>query len=468
MSSVILNYYTFLLPTSSFNITYDIIKQNRYPSIIDISLNLIASLNEVNAYELQKFFKLSSLERDVLVDDLLSTDLCRLNEDGNLIPSSNLSNLIDNNYSIFENKIERLSAMIYIEHASGNILPTRFFKIQSNFSLISENLFYKKINSVDAADIFSLQFARFKLFYSNGNINSHSVRLYRINSCYYEEKNFAQFNLGVSAIANHDQFSITTNIENLVTHNDEIAIDNCDIKPALIKLLDVKRPIISSVKISDFCDIIDDYSLLDYFSEEYFDIELYFRYLSEQSYLQDFRSILGPIWLDHNYESFLSMLKFAGNVKFVIWIPPNSNFWGSSIYACKFVSNLRKSYEDIVISVILPYALKFNDRLKFFYTDLCNYTVFMRNFIKNNEVEILFVVGDQNICYIGYNSHIPNKYNLGALSFPIGFITSSKDRIQRILDYLKSLINFSSKSDMTSINVKFSNGYEETISKFFE
>ena len=329
-------------------------------------------------------------------------------------------------------------------------------------------MFYKKINSVDAADIFSLQFARFKLFYSNGNINSHSVRLYRINSCYYEEKNFAQFNLGVSAIANHDQFSITTNIENLVTHNDEIAIDNCDIKPALIKLLDVKRPIISSVKISDFCDIIDDYSLLDYFSEEYFDIELYFRYLSEQSYLQDFRSILGPIWLDHNYESFLSMLKFAGNVKFVIWIPPNSNFWGSSIYACKFVSNLRKSYEDIVISVILPYALKFNDRLKFFYTDLCNYTVFMRNFIKNNEVEILFVVGDQNICYIGYNSHIPNKYNLGALSFPIGFITSSKDRIQRILDYLKSLINFSSKSDMTSINVKFSNGYEETISKFFE
>lgn len=440
-------HHSFLIPAKKYIVDFDITTSVPFPAFLELSIYLLDTLKLISPHELQLFFGIDGNERDSLVQQILSTDLAFINDNGDLELTSKINELRQPDGSIQLEKYENHSDSCFVDLASKHIQPrpTSYSKV-GFIDLIPKNNFFNELN---IENIFTNEFNRFKLCTTNKNIKNSKSRLYRINACTYDSLVDFPVSVNVSAELQPDShLQITTSLSGF-EENDINLVVNSGVLRFINNELN-KHPIDEILLPKDYYSIAQDRVLPDFFSDSgEFDIQKYLvaREKKKTGYgSQKTTGLLGAIYLPKNKSKLIEWLRKVSNIRPIFWMPSSSTYWGASAYTKVFYDELKNLLHEkgSFLSLILPKIDTKQEKymLKQRFAGLVNAIYCFPASDPLDEVEIMIVPGSPCWAMVQYHARISPNYGLRNIRIPIGYVTYDAEQVKNIWTFLSNKINF--------------------------
>lgn len=446
--------YSFLIPAKKYTAEFDITATNPLPAFLEISIRLLNTLKRISPYELQSFLGISNNEREELLQQILSTDLAFLNEDGDIEVTSRLNELTQGDEATQLEEIERHTASFYIDLASKHIQPRASNPSLAGFyELVSEETLYSEF---DVETIFKEDFNRFKFCTTTENIKKPKTRLYRINSCFYEK--LVSFPVSVdihSEWQSDGHLKISSSLSGFEGDNLDLVV-NSGILRYINTVLNNQTSQHDSLSMHDFCLSVQD-DVLPNFERDggIFDIEKYLRerdnrktgYGSSKT-----TGIVGSLYLPQNKGAFINWLTRTPSIQPILWLPSSASYWGASAYSRAFYEQVAEllPQKQSSLSLVFPKASSKQEahECRQRYGGIADNLLSFQNATPLDEMEILIVPGSPCWAMVQYHARIAPAYGLRDARIPIGYTTYEPERVKMLWELMLRRTNFQAAKDV--------------------
>ncbi|MEQ1448359.1 hypothetical protein ABLT96_00910 [Acinetobacter lwoffii] len=451
-TSILFDVITILVPVKKFKIDFEFTTKTTVPAIIETTINLAGILGEVNRDEIITYFGLNSRECDVLINDTIKTGYVSFNSEGSLSVTSkyheskkNIHNriLLDE----FENHFGNLfiDCVTYSIHAidRDNSFLTRGLKVLDI-----------EVKDVIPQDIFVEQFQRYKDSVNRAVLQSGASRIYKINRCEYDRIEYLPVSISFSLKHDMDGSKVKVDCD----LNDSNSYANRLVKTSglMLKVIDYlgnRQSPSASMNIESFINYFKDDFLKEYMYKDGFNFNSYANDMLNNNIKSspDELSIIGPIYLERNiklFQEYISDIDFdeEGNNKPFIWKPSNEDFWGASKDLKYFNDLVEKLSEqdNVELSLCLPNIERrdkkdYKNRFKNFLSSVYLFDFESKINKELTDVEILLFDGNSKFAMVQY-SYYDEKLN-GGLPVKIGYLSRNKEKVDRIINFLKKNYN---------------------------
>ncbi|MDL2315610.1 hypothetical protein LJC59_00810 [Desulfovibrio sp. OttesenSCG-928-A18] len=446
--------YSFLIPAKKYTADFDVTARNPLPAFLEISIQLLDTLNRISPYELQSFLGINDNEREELLQQIISTNLAFLNENGDIEVTSGLNELKQSDGTIQLEGIERYTASFYIDLASEHIQPRASNPSLAGFyELVSEETLY---NEFSAESIFQEDFNRFKLCTTIENIKKSKTRLYRINSCFYEK--LVSFPVSVdihSEWQSDGHLKISSSLSGFSGDNLDLVV-NSGILRYINTIFNNQTTQNDSLSVQDFCLRVQDNVLLNFEGAGgTFDIEKYLRerdkrrtgYGSPKT-----TGIIGSIYLPQNKGGFINWLSRTPSIQPILWLPSSASYWGASAYSRAFYEQVAEllTKKQSSLSLVFPKASSKQEahECRQRYGGIADNLLSFQNAPPLDEMEILIVPGSPCWAMVQYHARIAPAYGLRDARIPIGYTTYDPERVKMLWELMLRRTNFQDVKDV--------------------
>ena len=459
--SRLIAHYSFKIPAKKYIADFDITTSKPFPAFLELSIYLLDTLKVISPHELQSFFGINENERDSLIQQILSTDLAFINDNGDIELTSKIDELRQHDGSIQLEKYENHSASFFVDLATKHIQPrsTNFGGV-GFFELIPEEDFHSDISS---ETIFRDDFNRFKSCNTNESIRNIKSRLYRINDCTYDS--LVDFPVSINVISEFQSgthFKITTSLSGFAETDIDLVV-NSGILRYVNEELNRYSELQDNLLPKDYCSYVQDFVLPDFFLDSReFDIEKYL--LAREKRKTGYKSprttgMVGEIYLPQNRSNLIEWLRRVPRVEPIFWVPSSSTYWGGSIYAKTFYDELHELLQEKGSSLFLvvpqPSTKQEAYEQSQHFRGIVDTIYCWPSSEPLDEMEIMIVPGYPCWAMVQYHARIPSKYNLRNIRIPIGYTTYDTERVRNLWSLMLRKANFSEGCKIDPLDKNF-------------
>jgi len=470
---------TLCAPTQKIELDIDVTNKASLPAILESALLLISQIETVSSTELASFFGLNEHERDVLVSEIIESDLVKYNDEGDLASTAKLvaqrrDGAMDDGISIEEVKNFRTYA--YIDLCTGHIQPPSKEGPQNGLPLME-----RSYNNKDYSQLLANQFDRFKTCLPERHeLKKPKSRLYRVNSAAVVHSGLPQ-QVSLNIYAAHDPLNGIRLDTRLLDYKDEhcALVQKSGLIGKAIDWLNEERSEHPNSTLSDYCELANDRVIERYIKQNFttghqrLDLPklLHDRLNRKTSYNNNaMRMIIGPIYAptSTNRDMVLQWAQRQRRNKRMhqgIWLGADNELFGASLGFQSFIKEINQELEkgDRNSSLNLIFQADGRGGPNYHATIQKNNTFGARadgklmSFLygqTDTNLEMMVFPGENGCGFIQYHAQIDPKLGLGRLTLPIGYFTTDPVQVNSLWEILRSRI----KSKVT----KFNNDIEVT------
>ena len=465
---------TLCAPTQKIELDIDVTNKISLPAILESALLLVAHIETISSTELANFFGLNEHERDVLVSDMLVSDLVKYNDEGDLTSTAKLTaqrrdGAVDDGIVIEE--VKNFRTFTYIDLCTGHIQPRSEEDPQKGLPLMT-----RTYNNKDYSQILANQFDRFKVCLpdSFAELKSPKTHLYRVNSATVIHSGLPQ-QITLNIHAAHDPLKGIRLDTRLVDYKDAHCslVQKSGLVDTAIEWLKEQQNERPSSTLEDYCelacdDVIKRYIKQDYTSKrQYLDLPrlLHDRYLRKTSYNnQAIRMMIGPMYAptSSNRETILQWVHRQSMNKQMhqgIWLGADHELFGASLSLQSFVKEmnceLQKGERNSSLNLVfqadkrggLNYQATCEKKNTFIYRIDSNLLSYLEGKI-DTHLEMMVFPGENGCGLIQYHAQIAPELGLGRLTLPVGYFTTDPEVVSLLWNILRSRI----QSKVTQFN----------------
>ncbi|MCE9850881.1 hypothetical protein L2728_21540 [Shewanella chilikensis] len=474
---------TLCAPTQKIELDIDVTSNLSLPAILESALLLVAQIETISSSELANFFGLNEHELDVLVSDMVASDLVKYNDEGDLSATPKLiaqrrDGATDNGISMEE--VKNFRTFTYIDQCTGYIQPKSEEDPQKGLPMLPR--MYK---GNDYCQVLANQFDRFKACLPErlSELKNPKTQLYRVNSASVVQSGLPQ-QITLNFHAAHDPLKGIRFDTRLVDYKE----DHCalvqksgltDIAVEWLMQQKIKRP---TSTLLDYCELAGDEVIKRYIKNDitgqrqHIDLIrlLHDRQLRKTSYgNQDIRMIIGPIYapIASNRETIRQWVQRQSTNKRMhhgVWLGADNEFFGASLGLQSFIREMnnelqlgdRKSSLNLLFQANSQGTKNYQatlEKANTFGSRLENNLLSFSEGQTDSHLEILVFPGENGCALIQYHAQIDVGIGLGGLTVPIGYFTTDPERVMMLWNILRSRIRskvtgFNNDTEATDIN----------------
>ena len=474
---------TLCAPTQKVELDIDVTNKVSLPAILESALLLVAQIESISQTELANFFGLNTHEIDVLVSDIISSDLVKYNDEGDLTPTAKLiaqrrDGAVDNGISIEE--VKNYRTFIYIDQCTGHIQPRSEEEHQKGLPLMT-----RMYNNKDYSQLLANQFDRFKTCLPDNfrELKSPKTHLYRVNSATVIHSGLPQ-QISLNIHAAHDPLKGIRLETRLIDYKDEHSslIQKSGLFGTAIEWLTEPRGERPSSTLYDYCELSGDEVIKRYIKyddvdqSQFIDLSklLYDRLMHKTSYNNNaVRMMIGPIYAptSGNRDTVIHWAQRQNMNKQMhqgIWLGADNELFGASLGLQSFVKDMnyelqkgnRKSSLNLVFKADKQGGNNYQATLHKGHTFGNRIEDNLMSFLEgktDTHLEMMVFPGENGCGLIQYHARIDPGLGLGRLTLPVGYFTTDPGSVNFIWEILRSRImskvtKFNSDIEFESIN----------------
>ena len=472
---------TLCAPTQKIELDIDVTNKASLPAILESALLLVAQIEAVSSTELANFFGLNEHERDVLVSEMIESDLVKYNNEGDLISTAKLvaqrrDGAVDNGLSIEE--VKNFRTFTYIDQCTGHIQPRSEEEPQKGIPLME-----RSYNSKDYSQLLANQFDRFKACLPDRHeLKTPKAHLYRVNSASVVNSGLPQ-QVSLSIHAAHDPLNGIRLDTRLMDYKDEhcALVQKSGLIGKAIDWLTEQRGECPSSTLEDYCELANDEVIKRYVKKDlasgcqYLDLlNLLHDRLKHRTFYsnQDVQMMIGPMYAptSSNRDKVLQWAKRQSKNKHMhqgVWLGADNELFGASLGLQSFFKDMNNELQKGDRNSSLNLVFQADREGQNYHATLQKGNIFgtrtdgnLMSFVDgktDTHVEMMVFPGENGCALIQYHAYLDPRLGLGRLTLPIGYFTTDPDRVSFIWKILRSRIQskvtkFNSDNEVKSIN----------------
>ncbi|MGC5428606.1 hypothetical protein L7P61_20730, partial [Aeromonas veronii bv. sobria] len=405
------------------------------------------------------FFGLADHERDVLVKEMIDTNLTIFNDEGDIATTQKLiaqrrGGATDEGITIED--VENYRDFTFVDLCTGHIQPRSESEKQSGLPMLP-----RKINETDFSQILAKQFHRFQACLPDNksklSLRNPKARLYRINRASVMQSGLQQ-QVSLDIHAHHDPLYGIRLEAKLLDYKDEYAnlMSSSGLKAEAIDWIHNRQHEPATISLQQYCDFAKDPVIERYIKRgDILDLPhlLHDRFHSKTGYgNHNTRMMIGPVYSAVNRVTITAwMNRYDKNQRMHqgLWLGATNQLFGASLGLESFIEqmNYELNHGERRSSLNLAFHLKADDydernRLKNTLsqrTDGKLYT-FERG-RSESHMELLVFPGLNGCAVVQYHAKIDPSLGLGGLTIPVGYFTTDPFRVAFLWDEVRRRIN---------------------------
>ncbi|WP_258086828.1 hypothetical protein [Xenorhabdus bovienii] len=332
---------TVCAPAQKISLDIDVTHKLALPAILESALLLVAQIETVSPSELGSFFGLTDHERNILVNEMIDTDLVRFNDEGDIATTPKLiaqrrEGAADGGITIED--VENFREITFIDLCTGHIQPRSEADKQLGLPMLP-----RKVNLTDFSQIFAKQFHRFQAclpdLKSKKSLRSSKAHLYRIN-CASVMQSGLQQQVSLDIHAHHDPLYGIRLDAHLLDYKKEYSnlIDSSGLKTEAVDWIHNRLHEPATINLQQYCDLVRDPVIERYIkSGDILDLPrlLHDRFRSKTGYgHQNTRMMIGPVYSATNRKTITSWIERHNKNKRMhhgIWLGATNQLFGARL-----------------------------------------------------------------------------------------------------------------------------------------
>lgn len=448
---------SFLAPAKRINVDIDVTHKAALPAILETGLLLVAQLDAISPEEIQSFFGISYRESEILFQELLKTELVKLDQQGDLVATSRLiaqqREQLEDDVVTLE-QVSNFKEGMVVDMCTGYIQPRS--EQEPRLGLPSLPVDEKIQNSIDYQKTLNSQFARFKFCLPNSkrDLKQSNTRLYRINRTSHDRTSILPLTLDIYAC--HDQLLGMRLEPRLVGFSEDAKalVTNSGLVGFTSQYLEIMDTDTLNIDLDQYCKLFNDHVLVRYKKDSYLDLKslLMDRKRRKTGYGDErTRMIIGPIYLGNNREllfQWLNRQSKENQLKQACWFTPSGKLFGASLGLTQFCNEANKALELYGSMLNLLFSAPEYDSVKKLKDRFKGRATNIRYFPEDlllEPVEALIIPGEHGWAMVQYHTKVSPELGLCSLTIPIGFVTYDPERVNHIWNTLTRRIDLEAK-----------------------
>lgn len=459
---------TICAPVQKISLDIDVTHKVTLPAILESALLLVAQIETLSPGELGSFFGLTNHECDVLVKEMVDTDLVVFNDEGDISSTQKLvaqrrGGAADEGITIED--IENFRDAAFIDLTTGHIQPRSEADRQRGLPSLP-----RKINETDFSQIFATQFNRFQAslpdIQSKRSLRSSKARLYRINRASVMQSGLQQ-QISLDIHAHHDPLHGIRLEPRLLDYKIEHAnlISSSGLKTEAVDWIHNRPHDPATISLQQYCDLTRDPVIERYIMrDDILDLSrlLQDRFRKKTGYgNQSIRMMIGPVYSAANRATITSWVERHSKNKRMhqgIWLGATNQLFGASLGLEVFMKSINDglTQDDRSSGLNLAFHLEpdnYEERTRLRNTLSLRTEGKLCTFAKGtseSHMELMVFPGERGLALVQYHAKIDPSLGFGGLTIPVGYITTDPDRIAFLWGQLRRRIS----SDLIPFNNK--------------
>lgn len=457
---------TVCAPAQKISLDIDVTHKVTLPAILESALLLVAQIETASPSELGSFFGLTDHERDVLVKEMIDTNLVIFNDEGDIATTQKLIAQRRGgaaNEGITIEDVENFREFTVVDLCTGHIQPRSESDKQLGLPMLP-----RKVNETDFSQILAKQFHRFQACLpdnkSKQSLRSPKARLYRINRASVMQSGLQQ-QVSLNIHACHDPlFGIRLEARLLDYKNEHANLMNASgLKTEAVDWIHNRPHEPATMSMQLYCDLVQDPVIARYIKRgDILDLPrlLHDRLHAKTGYGNpNTRMMIGPVYSAANRETIMSWVDRQSKNKRMhhgVWLGATNQLFGASLGLESFMKDM--NYElnqgERRSSLNLAFHLKggnYGERARLKNTlsqrtdgKLCTFD----NGVSESHMELVVFPGENGLALVQYHTKIAQSLGFGGLTIPVGYFTTDPERVTFLWEQVRKRIN----SDLTPLN----------------
>lgn len=439
---------TVCAPAQKISMDIDVTNKVTLPAILESALLLVAQIETVSPSELGSFFGLTEHERDVLIKEMIDTNLVIFNDEGDIATTSKLIAQRRGgaaNEGITIEDVENFREFTIVDLCTGHIQPRSESDKQLGLPMLA-----RKINETDFSQILAKQFHRFQACLpdnkSKQSLRSPKARLYRINRASVMQSGLLQ-QVSLNIHACHDPLHGIRLDARLIDYKNEHAnlMNSSGLKTEAVDWIHNRQHEYATISMQQYCDLAKDPVIERYIKRnDVLDLPslLHDRFHSRTGYGNpNTRMMIGPVYSAGNRETIMMWVDRQSKNKRLhhgVWLGATNQLFGASLGLESFIKdmNYALNQDERRSSLNLAFHLKRDNNydgrahLKNTFSQrtdgkLCTF----EDGISESHLEIMVFPGDNGFALVQYHAKIAQTLGFGGLTIPVGYFTTDPERV---------------------------------------
>lgn len=450
---------TVCAPVQKISLDIDVTHKLTLPAILESALLLVAQIETVSTSELGSFFGLTDHERDVLIKEMIDTDLVVFNDEGDISTTQKLvaqrrGGAADEGITIED--VENFRDFTFVDLCTGHIQPRSEADKQLGLPMLP-----RKINETDFSQIFASQFHRFQAslpdLKSKKSLRSTKARLYRINRASVMQSGLQQ-QVSLDIHAHYDPLHGIRLDPTLLDYKNEHAnlISSSGLKTEAIDWIHNRPHEPATISLQQYCDLAQDSVIERYIKRgDILDLPrlLQDRFRKKTGYgNSNTRMMIGPVYSAVNRTTITLWVERHSKNKRMhqgIWLGATNQLFGASLGLDTFMKTMNDELNqgDRRSSLNLAFHLEpnnYNEKLHLKNTlsqrtdgKLCTFA----DGTSESHMELMVFPGENGFALVQYHAKIDPSLGFGGLTIPVGYFTTEPDRVAFLWEQLRNRIN---------------------------
>ncbi|CAH1217848.1 conserved hypothetical protein [Vibrio harveyi] len=431
------------VPLQRVDLDLDVSSKVALPALQETSLLLVSQLDAISPIELAGYFNLNSHEIEVLVSELIRTDLVKFNDEGDLVETLQLSTIKRQNSGELGIAIEEVvnhNESTYIDLVTGFIQPRSESNIQRGLPTIE-----RKINEKDFSEYITKQFRRFQacLPHSKYELKSDSTRLYRVNHALAAGSLLQIVSLNIKATS--DPLMGISLESDVIDYNADnmLLLEQSGLPQVVHNWLATREHDPYTVSGQDYCDIARDNVLGKYIDHtNTLDLKqlLIDRVRKKTGYgeARETNMLIGPIYTPSNrqiIEQWLIRRSVKERMSQGIWLGATNELFGASLGFSNFIADINKQLQEGDRNSALNLCYRKSPKnigreLQGRFNTRTNGQLHTFDYgTSDSHMEILVFPGERGCALIQFHAKVSNEFGFKGLTIPVGYFTTNSERV---------------------------------------
>ncbi|MDE9563204.1 hypothetical protein KKI93_03740 [Xenorhabdus bovienii] len=452
---------TVCAPAQKISLDIDVTHKLALPAILESALLLVAQIETVSPSELGSFFGLTDHERDILVNEMIDTDLVRFNDEGDIATTPKLiaqrrEGAADGGITIED--VENFREITFVDLCTGHIQPRSEADKQLGLPMLP-----RKVNLTDFSQIFAKQFHRFQAclpdLKSKKSLRSSKAHLYRINRASVMQSGLQQ-QVSLDIHARHDPLYGIRLDARLLDYKKEHSnlIDSSGLKTEAVDWIHNRLHEPATISLQQYCDIVRDPVIERYIKHgDILDLPrlLHDRFRAKTGYgHQNTRMMIGPIYSAANRKTITSWVDRHSKNKRMhqgVWLGATNQLFGASLGLESFMKeiNYELNQGERRSSLNLAFHLgeghdSYDERSRLKNTlsqrTDCKLCTFVDG-TSESHMELMVFPGENGCALAQYHAKIDTSLGFGGLTIPLGYFTIEPDCVAFLWEQVRKRIN---------------------------
>ena len=456
------NTISLLIPAYSYHINCAWTQEVPLPAIEEFTCRLLIALQEVTPAEVQSYFGLSTRECTVLIETLHKNKLVTHNDEGNLIPTNMLMDRTKGNPDIAPSltKYEVKPETVVFEALTVSIMPSSNYN-RSRYGLPQLPIPAENHSPAPQliTELFGRQYKAFLDYSRRPEVEVKKTRLYKVDGC--SSGKFIQIpidlEIWVRPTKEGDLEVIKKVAEKTGSHRHRPL--SMEVEAKISDYLNSIKMPTKGMSLIRYCNLFSDHVLDRYVDERGLDLN---RWLLDHANrktgygTQTTRGMIGPIFDINNKITISRMLDEIvkdwkpNEVHSAFWLASSAPLWGANGHLMSDFTNdiSRRLAEDGQSRGHVTAIMSYEDPKELsilksdFHTRIPSGIAYQGSDLKN-QVEIFLVPGQ--LAVVQYHVQPDNS---SAITVPVGYVTTDKERIEKIEGYLDNLVKSRGKPEL--------------------